>query len=183
VSGPDPLPIDTVPLPHTGGEIGFSVCPGMKIPGLPAMWNRDLDADLDAVVRWGAVAVATLIEDAEMRRLTVSLLGEGVRRRGVEWYHLPIPDRRAPTAEFEAGWAEAGARLRAHLLAGRKVFVHCRGGLGRSGTVAARLLIELGETPAAALARVRAVQPAAVEVAEQEHHVLVCTPRPAEAST
>jgi ADP-ribosyl-[dinitrogen reductase] hydrolase len=50
--------------------------------------------------------------------------------------------------------------------------IHCKGGLGRTGVVAARLLIELGETPNAALARVRAARPGAVETPEQEDYVL-----------
>ena len=39
------------------------------------------------------------------------------------------------------------------------VLVHCRGGLGRAGTIAARLLIELGVEPAKAIEDVRAVRP------------------------
>lgn len=170
------LPIDVVPLPATGAEIGFSFCPGMKMPGMLGMWDRDLDADLDVIARWGAAAVVSLIEDEEMRRLSVTALPEAARRRDLEWYHLPIPDRQAPGVLFEDRWREAGPLLRAHLVTRRKVFVHCRGGLGRSGTVVARLLIDLGETPATALARVRRAQPSAVESVEQERYVLACRP-------
>jgi ADP-ribosyl-[dinitrogen reductase] hydrolase len=167
----DVLPIDVVPVPSTGGAVGFSICPGMKVPGMSGMWTRDLDADLETVTRWGAVAVVTLLETDEMRRLAVTGLCDAVERRGLEWHHLPIPDKRAPGDDFETSWVAAGARLRAHVAAGRKVFVHCRGGLGRSGTVVARLLIELGEEPRIALERVRRVQPSAVESIEQERYV------------
>ena len=44
----------------------------------------------------------------------------------------------------------------ARCFAGRlDVLVHCRGGLGRAGTIAARLLIELGMEPTKAIASVR----------------------------
>ena len=55
---------------------------------------------------------------------------------------------------------------------GQSLVVHCRGGLGRTGLISARLLIELGESPARALARVRAARPGAVETREQETYVL-----------
>ena len=58
------------------------------------------------------------------------------------------------------------------LAEGLSVFIHCRGGLGRAGTVAARLLIELGEADAAiAIARVREVRPGAIETTAQENHL------------
>ncbi len=55
---------------------------------------------------------------------------------------------------------------------GRDVLVHCKGGLGRAGTIAARLLIELGMEPATAIDRVRAVRPGAIETPEQKQYVL-----------
>ena len=58
------------------------------------------------------------------------------------------------------------------LRSGRDVLVHCRGGLGRAGTIAARLLIELGMEPATAIRQVRAVRPGAIETLEQEKYVL-----------
>ena len=57
-------------------------------------------------------------------------------------------------------------------MGGESVVVHCRGGLGRTGLVAARLLVELGESPVSALVRVRAARPGAVETVEQEKYVL-----------
>jgi ADP-ribosyl-[dinitrogen reductase] hydrolase len=49
------------------------------------------------------------------------------------------------------------------------IVVHCRGGIGRAGMVAARLLVELGDAPDVATAKVRAARhPKAVETLEQE---------------
>jgi ADP-ribosyl-[dinitrogen reductase] hydrolase len=60
------------------------------------------------------------------------------------------------------------------------VLLHCRGGLGRSGTIAARLLVELGENPRVAIDRVRRARHGAIETPAQEAHVLSCVaiPRP-----
>ena len=49
-----------------------------------------------------------------------------------------------------------------------KVLVHCKGGLGRAGTFAARLLVEFGHTPASAIATVRTARPGALETLDQE---------------
>jgi ADP-ribosyl-[dinitrogen reductase] hydrolase len=91
---------------------------------------------------------------------------------GLDWYHLPIRDVSIPSTAYETQWADVGEALRTRLLDGQAIVVHCRGGLGRTGLVAARLLIELGEKPATALQRVRAARPGAVETVEQEKYVL-----------
>jgi len=57
-------------------------------------------------------------------------------------------------------------------LAGERVLVHCRGGVGRAGTVAALMLVECGESPAIAIQRVRAARPGAIETAGQERWVM-----------
>jgi len=55
--------------------------------------------------------------------------------------------------------------------------VHCKGGLGRAGMVAALLLIETGDPPGAAIRKVRAVRPGAIETPAQERYVLAYRPR------
>ena len=52
------------------------------------------------------------------------------------------------------------------------MLVYCRGGLRQAGTIAVRLLIELGMKPAIAIAKVREVRPAAIETQEQANYVL-----------
>jgi ADP-ribosyl-[dinitrogen reductase] hydrolase len=58
--------------------------------------------------------------------------------------------------------------LAAALRAGATVVVHCRGGLGRSGTVAAACLVRLGLSHAKAMSAVREARPGAIEVQRQE---------------
>ena len=77
--------------------------------------------------------------------------------------HPPIPAERTPGPDFEAEWPAASDRLRSRLDAGENILVHCCGGLGRSGMVAARLLAESGVDAEEAIARVRAVRPGAIE--------------------
>jgi protein-tyrosine phosphatase len=52
------------------------------------------------------------------------------------------------------------------------VLVHCRGGVGRAGTVAARILVELGTPATEAVRQVRAARAGAIETRSQLEHVL-----------
>jgi ADP-ribosyl-[dinitrogen reductase] hydrolase len=111
------------------------------------------------------------MEQHELDRLGVPRLGEAAVAQGLDWYHLPIRDVSVPSAAFELAWKEAGRKLRTRLLGGESVVVHCRGGLGRTGLVTARLLVELGKAPASALQQVRNARPGAVETVEQESYI------------
>jgi protein-tyrosine phosphatase len=57
------------------------------------------------------------------------------------------------------------------LRSGGNVLVHCRGGLGRAGMIAARLLVEEGVPPETAMTAVRAARPRAIETPAQERWV------------
>jgi len=88
--------------------------------------------------------VVTLVEPHERAAWQVPDLGAEVERRHMDWLYLPNPDGHPPGHAFEAAWETAGDGLRARLRDGADVLVHCKGGLGRAGTVAARLLVEIG---------------------------------------
>jgi ADP-ribosyl-[dinitrogen reductase] hydrolase len=162
----------------TGARIGLVPCPGTGVFAGAGILARGLDADFDTIAAWGAAAVVTLIEAHETRRPTLAALRSAAAHRGMEWHHLPIRDGAAPDLAFETAWAAAAERLRALLCSGRSILVHCMGGCGRSGTIAARLLIELGETPHAAMERVRRARPGAIETGAQERYLLSCQPVP-----
>lgn len=122
--------------------------------------------------------VVTLVEQFELENLQVADLGSRVLDRHMEWFHLPIVDVSVPDHAFEKAWSTAGEALRATLRSGFNVLVHCRGGIGRAGTIAARLMVELGWDAEAAIARVRSVRPGAIETREQEDHVRSAVPVP-----
>jgi len=167
----DPLQIAEVTVGT--GIVGITLCPGKHGDSVFGDgWQRDLATDIAAIRDWAASAVVTLIEDHEFEMLGVEGLPDAVREAGLELHHLPVADVTAPTPEFETRWVYAGARVRERLRAGERVLVHCRGGLGRAGSVAARLLIESGAEPGEAIRQVRAVRPGAIETPEQERWVL-----------
>ena len=164
-----PLETFAVKIPELGSEILITPCPGKRA--------RDLGLDLDQVRDYGCSAVLTLVQDHELEMLDVLDMGTRVEERGMAWLHCPIPDFGPPGGAFESAWVAAGAQARDILSGGGKLVCHCRGGIGRAGTIASRLLIELGvATPEEALRRVRKARPGAVETWEQESHVLGITP-------
>ena len=164
-----PLETFAVKIPELGSEILITPCPGKRA--------RDLGLDLDQVRDYGCSAVLTLVQDHELEMLDVLDMCTRVEERGMAWLHCPIPDFGPPGGAFESAWVDAGAQARGILSGGGKLVCHCRGGIGRAGTIASRLLIELGvATPEEALRRVRKARPGAVETWEQESHVLGIKP-------
>ncbi len=141
-----------------GGVLGIGPMPGR---------GGDYARDLAEVLRWGPGLVLTMTTAEELAAKGAQGLPGDLREAGVEWLHLPIGDYGAPAGKTLAGWPVASSRAREMLAAGGKVWVHCMGGCGRSGTAALRLMVEAGEEPQAALKRLRRVRPCAVETPEQ----------------
>ncbi|WP_420024298.1 cyclin-dependent kinase inhibitor 3 family protein (plasmid) [Cereibacter azotoformans] len=167
-SATHPLQIAELAVGCSQGRIGITFCPGKQdVAAATGAWARDLGADLDGIADWGARLVVTLVEPAELFALRVGDLGAEVRRRGMEWRHLPIADYSVPAPSFEEQWQVEGRAIRALLRSGGDVLVHCRGGLGRAGMIAARLLVELGRDPEQAIRDVRSVRRGAIETPAQ----------------
>jgi len=166
-----PLRIDALEVAN--GQLGITFCPGKKgdsVHGKP--WARDLDLDLDAVEVWGANAVVTLIEPHEFEMLAVPNLGAAITSRNIEWHHFPVKDLDVPSSEAMDHWRILAPKLHHILECGGRILVHCRGGLGRAGMIAALLLVERGQSAPAAINAVREVRPGAIETEEQERWLI-----------
>jgi ADP-ribosyl-[dinitrogen reductase] hydrolase len=115
--------------------------------------------------------VVTLIERFEFDRLGVPDLPERVASHDMGWKHLPIRDVDVPAARFDAVWPQIRRDMMNRLDAGGRIVLHCRGGLGRTGLVAALLLIEQGADPETAIREVRRARPGTIETSAQEAYV------------
>ncbi len=166
-----PLRVDFVELPSgIPGRLGMTFAPGKHHAGRSGWWRRDLDTDLARLVEIHRLRVlVSLMEDHELTRCGIAALPERCDAAGVELWRHPIVDVRAPPelAPTQALVARIIDRLRR----GDTVVVHCLGGLGRTGTVVACVLVALGSSAAAAIAACRRARPGAVEVREQEDFV------------
>ena len=169
-SSTHPLRIDSLPIGN--GHLGLTLCPGKKGESVfGGAWDRDLEADMDVIKGWGAKAVVSLIEDHEFDLLSVSGLGDAAKARDMDWHHFPIRDLDVPTPKAMELWRHLSPRLHRTLERGGRVLVHCRGGLGRAGTVAALLHVERGKSANEAKAIIRAARPGAIETTAQERFV------------
>jgi ADP-ribosyl-[dinitrogen reductase] hydrolase len=168
-----PLQIDEIKFPGCRGRIGLTFCPGKKqSDAANGPWDRDLVTDLRAIKAWGASILVSLIEQKEFRELKVEDLPVRAKEAGLEWIHLPIEDILTPSRSTEEHWRKIVKGLKARLLRGENIVFHCKGGLGRTGTMAACLLKELWIDGKDAIRMVHEARPGTIENSMQEAYVL-----------
>ncbi|MFM9975930.1 MAG: hypothetical protein ACKVON_15320 [Beijerinckiaceae bacterium] len=153
----EPFTVATITL-GGGGRIGLCRLPGR---------TGDLDADVSAIRDWHPTFVISMTESPEMASLGAADLPARLQALGIGWRHFSVVDYGVPDATVSELWPMIAHSLHAALDRSEGVLLHCRGGLGRSGMIALRLLTERGEEPGAALAVIRAVRPGAVETEAQ----------------
>src|SRR5271169_4874427 len=123
-------------------------------PGKLAMAARPrggywLEDDLVRGERESVDTLLTLLTREEKKNLHLRQEAGEAKRLGMGYASFPIPDRQIPTSE--AKWAEILENITRTLSQGKNVVVHCRQGIGRSGLVAACLLVRRGMSPGAAV--------------------------------
>jgi ADP-ribosyl-[dinitrogen reductase] hydrolase len=97
---------------------------------------------------------------------------KAVEAARMEFRHFPILDVDVPRPDQDEEYAAYIGDIIAALEAGKTVVAHCRGGIGRTGTVAASVLVGLGHDPDRAIELVReARSPRMLEVEWQEEYV------------
>ncbi|PUD98980.1 MAG: protein phosphatase [Candidatus Sedimenticola endophacoides] len=143
-------PLDLLPLPGSGKLI-FTPCPGTRGVALQASIVQLRDA--------GASAVITMMPEDELQEAGVGELPAMVIRSGMQWFHMPVEDDAAPTETFQQRWQQQRSMIIALLDNGETIAVHCRGGSGRTGLMAAAIMGEQGIEEDQATALVRGLRP------------------------
>jgi protein-tyrosine phosphatase len=120
--------------------------------------------------RAGIDTVLSLLILEEEQDLDLTDEAREANARGMEFVSLPILDRQVPDSEAEI--AAALEKLDGDLSSGKNVAVHCRQGIGRTGLVAACLLVTKGWNPETAVKTLSAARGALVpETAEQRRWI------------
>lgn len=137
-------------MPPQPIEHCYWVVPGQFLAG---EYPRNLDdesspAKLAALTDAGLAAFIDLTEEGELRPYS-----QWLNRPGQSHQRFPIRDLSTPaTAEFAVAILDA---IDEHIRNGRPVYLHCWGGVGRTGTLVGCWLARHGCPGNAALARLR----------------------------
>jgi len=141
-----------------GGRIVTMGFPGLcaALDGSAHIDPAQMHATLRHAARLGTERLLVLTENSELpenaRRLLDHAAAEAAIQRTL-W--LPIADYGVPDAAFLEAWQGLAPGLHARLNDGATLGITCHYGAGRSGTVAAMLLIERGLEPSRAIAVLR----------------------------
>jgi atypical dual specificity phosphatase len=130
------------------GRLAGSGLPGLLVP---------VEEDLEFLAEHGIRTVVSLTETAPAATGTAPF----------RWEHFPLADMSHPTPR-EAGRVCA-AVVRA--MEEGATLVHCRAGLGRTGMIAACVLVSLGRGAQEAVAEVRRVHASYIQTRAQEQFV------------
>jgi ADP-ribosylglycohydrolase/protein-tyrosine phosphatase len=163
-----PLRVDWVDLSavpglrDAPGRLGMTILPGKQYVGWHGPAWRDLEVDVARLREvHGCDVFLLLVEDQELVDTRTTAIVEAFERHGIELVRHPVVDMSVPSDEkaFRTTLEAMSAALRA----GKSVVVACRGGLGRTGTAVACMLVDAGLAPDRAIALTRATRKETIE--------------------
>lgn len=145
------------------GAIGLTILPGRKD------YSRSVDDDLMQLKKYGVNTVIPLITDDEFEHFGVPQLLDKYDEFGFNTHRLAIMDQ---LASSDDEMLELVTYIEGRLKNNEKIVLHCVGGLGRSGLVAASYLKYKGKSAVDAIKSVREIRgPRAVESKIQEEFI------------
>ncbi|HEY6877286.1 MAG TPA: protein-tyrosine phosphatase family protein, partial [Polyangiales bacterium] len=150
VEKPPTLPPAARETSRRAGPRGFYWLKPGQLGGLPRPGIiNSLDADLEGLRDLGVDILVSLEESPTVDTIRL-------QQRGIIPHYLPIVDMGAPSVGEALSLA---AQIDTWIRGGSVVAVHCKAGLGRTGTILACQLIYDGETAVGAVERVRQINP------------------------
>jgi ADP-ribosyl-[dinitrogen reductase] hydrolase len=171
-SASHPLRVDWLLVPWPG-RVGLTFAPGKKQlrPASGQPWDRELAADVQALVsEYETDHLVCLLEDEELPVLHIAGLEATVRQAGIAFHRLRVADGDVPRDPVAfgrlvsdiCGWSAAG----------EIVVIHCKGGLGRAGTVGGCVLRVAGSNGDQALSALHTARgPSCPETSAQEAYI------------
>jgi protein-tyrosine phosphatase len=108
-----------------------------------------LDDEIIRLRNEGFDTVVSLLTDEEIEELGLIREQDAIKRQGLQYCNYPIPDLGIPSSNNSV--RELLTRIHRELQGGKKVGLHCRGSIGRSGLIAAGILVLAGVEPSHAI--------------------------------
>lgn len=156
------------------GSLGMTMAPGKKGIAMVLMenWNRDLSQDLDTLKNvYKTDILVSLMEDFEFDDLGISDFKEKCAEKSIKNIRFHIVDGSIPEEKDLGDYLKLAKELKLELENGKNVVIHCRGGLGRTGTLASCILVLFGFSPKDALEETRKCRKGTVENEIQEKFI------------
>lgn len=145
-------PIWELPV-ENGATLVLTPCPGTK--------DVSLADSIEQLKEQGVTVVVTALSLDELQEAGVGSLPKEVEKAGLLWLHAPIEDDCAPDEAFLENWQALSPALLNAVNNGEKIALHCMGGSGRTGLLAAHLLLEKGWQLPEIISKVQALRPGA----------------------
>lgn len=149
-------PFQTVKLDN-GAAILLTPCPGTK--------GDDVASSIAQLKEAGATVLITMMQTEELKKHSVTDIPLECSEQSVAWFHFPVEDDHSPRENTQALIETQKQPLLARLSQGETVAVHCKGGQGRTGLMAAILMLELGYSWAETKQRIQEVKPKSLTLA------------------
>lgn len=159
------LRIDYIPKELINNNIiGLTILPGRKD------FSRNIDEDIKEIKKQDINVIIPLITKDEMEKYGVSNLLNKYEENCFEIKYLPINDQKIPSKEEVIDLINF---ISQKIKENKKIMIHCVGGLGRSGMIAACYLKSIGFDSNEAIKFIREIRTSrAIETEEQVKFVI-----------
>ncbi|MBC3619552.1 cyclin-dependent kinase inhibitor 3 family protein [Vibrio metschnikovii] len=158
-------------MTHPTWELPVTDQAGLILTPCPGTKQTALTESIEQLKAQGVTVVVTALSQQEMQEHGVGQLPEEVEKAGLLWLHAPIADDCAPDEAFHVRWQHIAPLVHKALSLGDKVALHCMGGSGRTGLLAAHVLLEKGWPLETIIAKVQALRPGAFTKADQVDYI------------
>lgn len=156
-------PFDILTLDN-GAKLIFTPCHGTK--------GVSIVDSLKSLKEAGAQAVITMMTMAELTEKQADTIPSLCAELHMDWYHLPVEDSCAPEEPFAQAFAQQKAILLGLVETGATMVIHCHGGSGRTGMMAAILMLELGYAPAQVKSQIQLIRPKSLTSPVQVNYLI-----------
>ncbi|WP_427983768.1 tyrosine-protein phosphatase [Agarivorans sp.] len=144
-------------------QLLLTPCPGTQ--------DADLYSSLQELCHKNSPALITLMTSEELAENQLSELAKHAVTYDMQWFHLPIEDDSVPDEAWEERFQSVLPRFLQLLNNGMNLTIHCKGGSGRTGLLAARIMLALGIELDEAISKIKAVRPNAFSQAVQQQYI------------
>ena len=144
------------------GDLYISSCPGI---------GRDLATDIKTIQDLNIVIVLSLLEEHELSHLGAKSLLKELSVKNIQWMRFEIENFGVPKFSQYALLNQNINTISNDIINGKNILIHCMAGLGRTGMIAALILIKLGIDINQSIKLIRNIRPGSIETEEQEKFV------------